>query len=135
MHDDPALLRSMLADARDQDGIYRPGPFWSGYAARIATAKAIGVQRPIDTAWRGRNRVRQDCLFRVGGTKRDDPTKSFRLRSDDVVILGGEGRLASHGVDRIYPSTSALLNKGGRINLTLRRVTKPPISLRPATLP
>jgi alkylated DNA repair protein (DNA oxidative demethylase) len=51
------------------------------------------------------------------------------------VILGGEGRLASHGVDRIYPSTSALLNKGGRINLTLRRVTKPPISLRPATLP
>lgn len=65
----------------------------------------------------------------------DDPTKSFRLRSGDVVILGGEGRLAYHGVDRIYPSTSALLNNGGRINLTLRRVTKPPICLRPATLP
>jgi hypothetical protein len=28
-----------------------------------------------------------------------------------------------------------LLNNGGRSNLTLRRVTKPPISLRPATLP
>ena len=32
--------------------------------------------------------------------------------------------LSFHGVDRIYPSTSALLKNGGRINLTLRRVTK-----------
>ena len=63
------------------------------------------------------------CLFRVGGTKRGDRTVSFRLESGDVVILGGEGRLAFHGVDRIYPSTSALLKNGGRINLTLRRVT------------
>lgn len=65
------------------------------------------------------------CLFRVGGTKRDDRTVSFRLESGDVVVLGGEGRLAFHGVDRIYPSTSALLKNGGRINLTLRRVTRP----------
>ncbi len=62
------------------------------------------------------------CLFRVGGNKRDDRTVSFRLESGDVVILGGEGRLAFHGVDRIYPATSALLKSGGRINLTLRRV-------------
>jgi alkylated DNA repair protein (DNA oxidative demethylase) len=67
-----------------------------------------------------------DCLFRVGGTKRGDPTKSFRLRSGDVVVLGGEGRLAFHGVDRIYPGTSTLLKNGGRINLTLRRVTGEP---------
>lgn len=64
-----------------------------------------------------------DCLFRVGGTKRADPTQSFRLRSGDVVVLGGEGRLAFHGVDRIYPGTSTLLKNGGRINLTLRRVS------------
>ena len=64
-----------------------------------------------------------DCLFRVGGTRRSDPTVSFRLRSGDVVILGGGGRLVFHGVDRIYPETSPLLPKGGRINLTLRRVT------------
>ena len=38
------------------------------------------------------------------------------------VILGGEGRLCFHGVDRIYPDTSTLLKSGGRINLTLRRV-------------
>jgi alkylated DNA repair protein (DNA oxidative demethylase) len=66
-----------------------------------------------------------DCLFRVGGTKRSDATVSVRLSSGAIVILGGEGRLAFHGVDRIYPQTSTLLKKGGRINLTLRRVTLP----------
>ncbi|MBB6465972.1 alpha-ketoglutarate-dependent dioxygenase AlkB family protein [Aminobacter carboxidus] len=65
------------------------------------------------------------CLFRVGGVRRDDRSVSFRLESGDVVVLGGEGRLAFHGVDRVYPMTSALLKQGGRINLTLRRVTKP----------
>ncbi len=63
------------------------------------------------------------CLFRVGGRERGDPTLSFKLASGDVVVLGGEGRLAYHGVDRIYPATSTLLKNGGRINLTLRRVT------------
>lgn len=62
------------------------------------------------------------CLFRIGGTERGQPTRSFRLESGDVVILGGESRLAFHGVDRIYPTTSTLLKDGGRINLTLRRV-------------
>ena len=66
-----------------------------------------------------------DCLFRVGQNTREGGTKSFRLKSGDVVVLGGEGRLAFHGVDRIYPATSALLRNGGRINLTLRRVTVP----------
>lgn len=66
-----------------------------------------------------------DCLFRVGQDRREGGTKSFRLKSGDVVVLGGEGRLAFHGVDRIYPATSALLKNGGRINLTLRRVTVP----------
>jgi DNA oxidative demethylase len=65
------------------------------------------------------------CLFRVGGLSRKERTVSFRLESGDVVVLGGESRLAFHGVDRIYPSSSALLRNGGRINLTLRRVTKP----------
>lgn len=63
------------------------------------------------------------CLFRVGGSERTDRTLSFKLSSGDVVVLGGEGRLAFHGVDKIYPNTSTLLKNGGRINLTLRRVT------------
>jgi DNA oxidative demethylase len=65
------------------------------------------------------------CLFRVGGCKRSDPTVSVRLASGDAVVLGGAGRLAFHGVDRILPGTSTLLPEGGRINLTLRRVTRP----------
>jgi len=40
-------------------------------------------------------------------------------------VLGGDARLAFHGVDRIMPGTSTLLPQGGRINLTLRRVTRP----------
>jgi alkylated DNA repair protein (DNA oxidative demethylase) len=65
------------------------------------------------------------CLFRVGGPTRSDSTRSFRLASGDAVVLGGAGRLAFHGVDRILPGTSTLLPEGGRINLTLRRVTPP----------
>jgi len=65
------------------------------------------------------------CLFRIGGTRRTDPTVSFRLESGDVVVLGGDSRLAFHGVDRIYPGSSPLLRNGGRINLTMRRVTRP----------
>jgi len=63
------------------------------------------------------------CLFRVGGLKRNEPTRAFRLGSGDVLVLGGGARLAFHGVDRVYPGTSSLLPEGGRINLTLRRVT------------
>jgi alkylated DNA repair protein (DNA oxidative demethylase) len=65
------------------------------------------------------------ALFRIGGTKRGDPTRSFRLASGDALVLGGKARLAFHGVDRIIAGTSTLLKDGGRINLTLRRVTKP----------
>jgi DNA oxidative demethylase len=70
------------------------------------------------------------CLFRVGGAKRGDPTRSFRLNSGDLLVLGGQARLAFHGVDRIYAGTSTLLTNdgfagGGRINLTMRRVTLP----------
>lgn len=70
-----------------------------------------------------------DCRFRIGGTSRGGPTAALRLASGDVVVLGGASRLAFHGVDRIYPGTSTLLRdwfpEGGRINLTLRRVTRP----------
>jgi DNA oxidative demethylase len=64
------------------------------------------------------------CLFRIGGLKRGDPSRSLRLASGDAVVLGGQARLAFHGVDRIMPGTSTLLPEGGRINLTLRRVTR-----------
>lgn len=65
------------------------------------------------------------ALFRLGGLKRSSPTSSLRLASGDVVVLGGASRRAYHGVDRIYPDSSTLVPGGGRINLTLRRVTAP----------
>jgi alkylated DNA repair protein (DNA oxidative demethylase) len=65
------------------------------------------------------------AIFRIGGTLRSDPTRSVRLASGDVCLLSGPARRAYHGVDRILPGTSRLLPKGGRINLTLRRVTIP----------
>jgi alkylated DNA repair protein (DNA oxidative demethylase) len=63
-----------------------------------------------------------EARFRLGGTNRNAPTRAFMLRSGDVFIFGGPSRLAFHGVDRIFPGSSALLAEGGRFNLTLRRV-------------
>lgn len=61
------------------------------------------------------------AVFRIGGLKRTDPTRSVRLASGDVCLLAGEARLAFHGVDRIISGSSRLVPGGGRINLTLRR--------------
>jgi alkylated DNA repair protein (DNA oxidative demethylase) len=65
-----------------------------------------------------------ECLFKVGGVHRGDKIRSLRLRSGDVMMLSGPSRMAFHGVSRIYPQTDSLLKAAGRINLTLRRVTK-----------
>jgi alkylated DNA repair protein (DNA oxidative demethylase) len=65
------------------------------------------------------------AVFRIGGLERGGPTESLKLASGDVVIMGGRSRLCYHGIDRILPGTSRLLPQGGRINLTLRRVTRP----------
>jgi alkylated DNA repair protein (DNA oxidative demethylase) len=67
-----------------------------------------------------------DAVFHVGGLRRSDPKERFVLRSGDVVVLGGAARMAYHGIDRVHAGTSDLLAEGGRINLTLRRVTLPP---------
>jgi alkylated DNA repair protein (DNA oxidative demethylase) len=66
------------------------------------------------------------ALFRFGGPTRRGPTRSVRLASGDVVVMGGKSRLCYHGVDRILSGSSTLLPEGGRINFTLRRVTLPP---------
>ncbi len=63
-----------------------------------------------------------DALFRVGNLTRGGATESLWLASGDVVVLGGAARLVYHGVDRIRPGSSDLLDGGGRINLTLRVV-------------
>lgn len=60
--------------------------------------------------------------FRLGGTTRRAPTRSFPLNSGDVVVFGGPARLIYHGIDRVITGSSTLVRGGGRINLTLRRV-------------
>ncbi len=65
------------------------------------------------------------ALFRMGGRARKDPTCSIRISSGDVLVMAEEARRAHHGVDRIYPGSSTLLEEGGRFNLTLRRVNLP----------
>ncbi len=63
-----------------------------------------------------------DALFRIGNVTRGGKTESVWLQSGDVVVMGGEARLAYHGVDRLRAGSSRLLPKGGRVNLTLRVV-------------
>lgn len=70
------------------------------------------------------------CCFRYGGLRRADPARTVKLQSGDVAVLAGPARLLFHGVDKIYPGSSNLFPGGGRINLTLRRVTRPQCSRR-----
>ena len=61
-------------------------------------------------------------VFRFGASSRS--TATLKLCSGDVLVFGGPARLMYHGIGRILSGSSTLLTKGGRINLTLRRVTK-----------
>lgn len=65
------------------------------------------------------------ATFRLGGTTRRGPTRSVTLHSGTALVLGGESRMAYHGISKVMAGTSRLLTGGGRLNLTLRRVTKP----------
>jgi alkylated DNA repair protein (DNA oxidative demethylase) len=64
------------------------------------------------------------AVFRFGGTERGGKTSTLKLSSGDVLVMGGAARLCFHGIDRVNVGTSTLLKEGGRINLTLRRVTR-----------
>jgi alkylated DNA repair protein (DNA oxidative demethylase) len=67
------------------------------------------------------------AVFRIGADARGGRTQTVRLASGDVCLLGGEARLAFHGVDRILAGSSRLVPGGGRINLTLRRAGPSPV--------
>lgn len=93
---------------------YRPGAKMGLHQDRDekdVSAAVIGVSLG-DTA-----------LFRIGGLARGGKTASIALASGDVIVFGGPARLAYHGIDRTRPGTSRLLPGGGRLSLTLRRVS------------
>ncbi len=113
---------------------------WEGLAGYPAPPEACLVNWYEGTARMGLHQDRDEtelaapvvslslgdtAVFRYGGTARGDPTRSIRLASGDALVLGGASRLAFHGVDRVLPGTGDLLPRGGRINLTLRRVGPP----------
>ncbi len=69
------------------------------------------------------------AVFRMGGLTRQAPTRSIRLHSGDALVFGGPARLAFHGIDRVLAGSSQILSDhpafaGGRLNLTLRRVSR-----------
>lgn len=97
---------------------------WYGPGARMGShrdADEADTRAPVISVSLG-----DAALFHVGGLRRADAKERLRLESGDVVVLGGPSRLAYHGVDRVLAGTSDLLAEGGRINLTMRRVTVAP---------
>lgn len=97
--------------------------FYQGAKARMGLHQdrdELALDAPVVSVSLG-----DTCTFRIGGFARSDKTKSFRLASGDILVMGGASRLRFHGVDRITPGSSQLLDGGGRLNLTLRRVTAP----------
>jgi alkylated DNA repair protein (DNA oxidative demethylase) len=95
---------------------------WYGDGARMgmhrdADEGEAGFEVPVVSISLG-----DPARFRMGGQGRKGPTESTELHSGDVVVIGGEARLASHGIDRVRFGAGDLLPGGGRINLTLRVV-------------
>ena len=64
----------------------------------------------------------RSAVFRIGGTKRTDPTRRVTLDHGDVLVFGGPARLIFHGIDRLTGPAHEALGEC-RINLTFRRVT------------
>ena len=66
-----------------------------------------------------------DAVFLLGGLRRRAPTEEILLRSGDVLVLHGQGRMRFHGVKKIVPGTAPFTHRaipeGGRLNLTCRR--------------
>jgi alkylated DNA repair protein (DNA oxidative demethylase) len=97
--------------------LYRPGARMGLHQDRDEAALDV----PIVSLSLG-----DEALFRIGGTARRGATQSLMLKSGDLIAFGGPARLAFHGIDRIIAGSSRLVPGGGRLNLTLRRVTSAP---------
>ncbi|MGB3407128.1 MAG: alpha-ketoglutarate-dependent dioxygenase AlkB [Jannaschia sp.] len=113
-----AVWRAVAQDARDPESCLVN---WYGPEARMGLHQdrdEADFAQPVVSISLG-----DDALFRIGNEARGGKTDSLWLRSGDVLVMGGAARLLHHGVDRIRPGTSTLLEAPGRINLTLRVVT------------
>lgn len=60
------------------------------------------------------------ALFHFGGKQRSDPIRRFPLGHGDVVVWGGNARLAYHAISPLKPAHHPLTG-ATRINLTFRK--------------
>src|SRR5690606_35691561 len=89
---------------------------WQTVTAYAAPPDCSRITRHRCSAWPGLHQGRhgQDfhapvaanplggtAVFRLGGATRKGPTRSLRLSSGDVCVLGGPARMAFHGVARV----------------------------------
>lgn len=61
------------------------------------------------------------ATFLFGGLERSDATKKIRLAHGDVVVWGGESRLAYHGIQPLKEGYHPILG-AQRVSLTFRKV-------------
>ena len=59
--------------------------------------------------------------FLIGGFKRSESPSAITLKSDDVLVMGGESRMRFHGVRKVHAGTSPIAGLGGRYSLTFRK--------------
>jgi len=120
-HPMPDVLKTLWCDVTDYPDLpeaclinwYREG---SKMGAHLDNdEQAVGA--PVVSVSLG-----DSAIFRMGGKKRRGSTKGIRLFSGDVVVMAGESRHCYHSVSKVFFGESTLVPKGGRINLTLRRV-------------
>lgn len=127
----PKLLLDLWAELADADV-----PPDSCLVNRYGEGAKMGLHRDEDEADKRfpvlSVSLGDTAIFRIGGLKRTDPTRSIRLASGDVCLLAGQSRMAFHGIDRVIPGSSRLIPGGGRINLTLRRAAPAPALARGA---
>ena len=117
----PDLLVKLWQDVADWPALpeaclinwYRKGSKMGAHVDR----DELAVNAPVVSVSIG-----DPAMFRIGGPTRGGPTHGIKLMSGDVVVMAGPSRQCYHSVSKVYLGESALVPKGGRINLTMRRV-------------
>jgi alkylated DNA repair protein (DNA oxidative demethylase) len=123
----PEMLRALWYDVTDW-----PDPpeacLINWYRAEAHDGKGATMGLHVDADERDLNApvvsvsLGDPALYKIGGTQRGGPTQSLKLFSGDVVVLAGEARRCFHSVSKVFYGQSALVPRGGRINLTMRVV-------------
>ena len=60
------------------------------------------------------------AVFRIGGLKRRDPSRTVTLHHGEGLVFGGPARRIHHGIDRLLPGQHDRLGPR-RLNLTFRK--------------